>query len=419
MSFKTSQFFNSPQMAAAASNLASLFEPPSGADAAGWAEANARKAAAGRLAELFDYSKRPDYDHVMADRLAIGAGVYQPNQSYYSVDQTNATSRANNAADNARALQTNAADNQRALEVGQISGLADLYKPVGEGEVRPAIPQDVAGRFGVTRELPAEQGREKPITDEQLKAAILSKMPQNVQEAAAFGNTPVENVVTPNGPRIASRLDAIGQTPYETLKGGLTVTTNPDGTTTVTQGGSGSKITEFQGKQNAYATRMGGALPIIDELGGELTNFSQAAYDALPTIGTIKTGNGILSENYQKASNAGRLFLQSVLRLDSGAAIPPAEEAQYGDVFLPRPGDKPGTLEQKRLARNLAFQGVQSGMTPDQILATGRAVLAAQNAVLGATTAPPAPPATTAAPASTGRVIRFQRGADGRPVRAQ
>ncbi|TGT63717.1 hypothetical protein EN813_010120 [Mesorhizobium sp. M00.F.Ca.ET.170.01.1.1] len=416
MSFKTSQFFNSPQMAAAASNLASLFEPPSGADAAGWAEANARKAAAGRLTELFDYSKRPDYDQAMADRMAIGAGVYQPNQSYYSVDQQNATSRANDAADNARAIQTNSADNARALEVGQINGLADLYRPVGEGEVRPAIPADVAGRFGVTRELPAEQGREKPITDDQLKAAILGKMPQNMQEAAAFGSTPVENIATPNGPRIVTRLDAIGQAPYETPKGGLTVTTNPDGTTTVTQGGSGSKITEFQGKQNAYAARMGGALPIIDQLGGELTNFSQAAYDALPTFGTIKTGNGMLSENYQKASNAGRLFLQSVLRLDSGAAIPPAEEAQYGDVFLPRPGDKPGTLEQKRLARNLAFQGVQSGMTPDQILATGRAVLAAQNAVPDAITATPA---TTAAPAPTGGVIRFQRGADGRPVRAQ
>ncbi|WP_067002823.1 hypothetical protein [Mesorhizobium sp. WSM3873] len=410
---KSSQFFNNQAFAQAANNLASLFEPPSGADAAGWALANERKAAAQRLADFYDYRNNPNFDQQMFDRMGVAAGAYQPNQSYYSVDQTNATSRANNAADNERAIQTNAADNARALEVGQISGLADLYKPVGEGEVRPAIPQDVAGRFGVTRELPAEQGRVKPITDDQLKAAILSKMPQNVQEAAAFGGTPIEAIVTPEGPRNVTRLDAIGQTPYETLKGGLTVTTNPDGTTTVTQGGSGSKITEFQGKQNAYATRMGGALPIIDQLGGELTDFSQAAYDALPTVGTIKTGNGMLSENYQKASNAGRLFLQSVLRLDSGAAIPPAEEAQYGDVFLPRPGDKPGTLKQKRLARNLAFQGVQSGMTPDQILATGRAVLAAQNAVPGATTAPPA----TTAP--TSGVIKFQRGADGRPVRAQ
>lgn len=413
---KSSQFFNNQAFAQAANNLASLFEPPSGADAAGWALANERKAAAQRLADFYDYRNDPNFDQSTFDRLGIASGAYQPNQSYYSVDQGNATTRRGQDITAATSRANNESDNRRALEVGQINGLADLYKPVGEGEVRPAIPQDVAGRFGVTRELPAEQGREKPVTDDQLKAAILSKMPQNLQEAAAFGNTPVENVVTPDGPRIATRLDAIGQTPYETPKGGLTVTTNPDGTTTVTQGGSGSKITEFQGKQNAYATRMGGALPIIDQLGGELTNFSQAAYDALPTVGTIKTGNGMLSENYQRASNAGRLFLQSVLRLDSGAAIPPAEEAQYGDVFLPRPGDKPGTLEQKRLARNLAFHGVQSGMTPDQILATGRAVLSAQNAVPGATTAPPA---TTAAPVPTGGVIRFQRGADGRPVRAQ
>lgn len=411
MAFKASPYFNSPQFAQAAANLMTLFEPPSGADAAGWAAANAKKAEASRLAEQFSYltnptnQAAPDF-HQRADAYLLGTGGIAPTQSFYAQDANNATqrygydtqaatSRSNNAADNARAIRTNAADNARALEVGQINGLADLYKPVGEGEVRPAIPQDVAGRFGVTRELPAEQGREKTLTDEQVKGAILQTLPRSQQEAAAFGNTPVENIVTPNGPRIATRLDAIGQVPYDKPSAGLSVSMDKDGNVTYTMGGSGQKTTEFQGKQNAYVTRMRGVAPIIDSLGGELTDFSQAAYDALPTVGTIKTGNGMLSENYQKASNAGRVFLQSVLRLDSGAAIPPAEEAQYGDVFLPRPGDKPGTVAQKQYARTLALNGVEAGMTPDQILATGRAVLASG----GDPNATPSAAAPAAAPA--------------------
>lgn len=397
MAFKTSQFFNNQQFAQAANNLASLFEPPSGADAAGWAEANARKAAAGRLTQLFDYSKGPDYDQAVADRLAIGAGVYQPNQSYYSVNQQNATSRANNAADNARAVQTNAADNARALEVGQIGGLVDLFKPVGEGEVRPAIPQDVAGRFGVTRELPAEQGREKPITDEQLKAAILGKMPQAMQEAAAFGNTPVESVVTPNGPRIATRLDAIGREPYQAPKGAGITTTLPDGT--VVQVGGDKPITEAQGKLVNYGTTAEAMLPVLDKLGGELTSLPQD----LSTMAPRSYGGYLQSPEYQNARITGERFVQSILRNESGAATPDAEIQHYNETFLPAPGDKPETIRMKSWLRKVAVEALKGGMTKQARLAQIDAAMAAgppPEFSTDATAATPAPtaPAQTAAP---------------------
>ncbi|TPL87125.1 hypothetical protein [Mesorhizobium sp. B2-3-12] len=218
MPIRSSQFFNNPQFAQAASNLASLFEPPSGADAAGWAEANAKKQVASQLAQQFDYitnpanQAAPDYQR-RADSYMLATGGINPTQSFFAQNQNDATKRRGDDITAATSRANNADDNARALEVGQLGGLADFYKPVGEGEIRPAIPQDVAGRFGVTRELPADQGRVKPLTDDQLKAAILGQMPQSAQEAAAFGNTPVENVVTPNGPRIATRLDAIGQEP--------------------------------------------------------------------------------------------------------------------------------------------------------------------------------------------------------------
>jgi len=91
MPIKSSGYYNNPQFAQAASNLASLFEPPSGADAAGWAAANAKKAEASRLQQFFDYRNDPNFDQAAFDRMGVAAGAYQPNQSYYSVDQGNAT----------------------------------------------------------------------------------------------------------------------------------------------------------------------------------------------------------------------------------------------------------------------------------------------------------------------------------------
>jgi hypothetical protein len=165
---KSSGYFNNPAFAQAASNLSSLFEPPSGTDAAGWANANAKRQEAQRLQDFFEYQTGPDYDRETADRMGVGAGAFTPNQSFYSVDQGNATSRANNAA-----------DNERALEVGQIGALADLYKPVSEDAMRPEIPEDIAGRLGVGRALPAVQGNRSPLSETEWNAAQRERLRQD------------------------------------------------------------------------------------------------------------------------------------------------------------------------------------------------------------------------------------------------
>ncbi|RWD74272.1 hypothetical protein [Mesorhizobium sp.] len=317
MSFKASPYFNSPQFAQAASNLMALFEPPSGADAAGWATASAKKAEASRLAEQFSYltnptnQSAPDFRQ-RADAYLLGTGGITPTQSYYAQDANNATqrygydtqaaaSRANNAADNQRAIQTNTADNARALEVGQINGLADLYKPVGEGEVRPAIPQDVAGRFGITRDLPAELGREKPRSDAEVKGAILQTLPQELQQAAAFGSTPVESVVTPNGPRVVTRLDALGKQPVETkgqtinvggnndigtIPQGMMVTRDAQGNVTGMVAIPGGPVDQKDKEDAAQAatktsTRNASANIVVDDIDRALANI-----DASPALTT-------------------------------------------------------------------------------------------------------------------------------------
>ncbi|RVC95863.1 MAG: hypothetical protein EOS66_03925 [Mesorhizobium sp.] len=426
MAFKASPYFNSPQFAQAASNLMALFEPPSGADAAGWAAANAKKAEASRLAEQFSYltnptnQAAPDF-HQRADAYLLGTGGITPTQSFYAQDANNATqrygydtqaatSRSNNAADNQRAIQTNAADNARALEVGHINGLADLYKPVGEGEIRPAIPQDVAGRFGVTRELPAEQGREKPLTDDQLKAAILRTLPEEQQRAVAFGNTPVENVVTPTGPRIATRLDAIDQVPYDKPTGGLSVSMDKDGNVTYTMGGSGGgRSTDAQMKAN-YAGTMSTA-PTLDLLSAydngklpnstdyQMFNLKKIAPDAFMPV----LNNGM--------SDAGQIFYQNLstvlpyqLMAQSGQAVTEQEYTRKLRELVPVPGEAKDVTAAKRRTLETYLHAVANYAGKD-----GLPILDALNQYHSGAAAIPAPspgaPQATPAPAQAASPI--------------
>lgn len=144
---------------------------------------------------------------------------------------------------------------------------------------------------------------------------------------------------------------------------GLSVTTNPDGTTTVTQGGPSKALTEGQSKDAVYFTRASAALPVVDQLEGSLLSYGEYAADAVPA----GLGNYLKSEDYQVAQNAGREFLASILRKDTGAAVTPSEEKLYGDIFLPRPGDKPATIERKRQARAVALAAIEAGMPPQAI----------------------------------------------------
>lgn len=153
---------------------------------------------------------------------------------------------------------------------------------------------------------------------------------------------------------------------------GLSVTTNPDGTTTVTQGGPNRPLTEAQSKDTVYATRAAGALPVLDQLGSNLTDPVQRAVEGDPT-GLVR-GN-VQSPEFQQANQAGLEFLQAILRKDTGAAITAEEQNQYGRVYLPQPGDSDQVLEQKRVSRQRALAAIEAGIPPQGILNQERALL--------------------------------------------
>lgn len=209
MAIAPNRYFNDPGIARAAASLSSLFSPAmgaeSGAEAAAFATADARRAEMNNLGRLFDYTSDPNFDQTRFDRMGLATGRWTPNQSFYSVDQSNLTSRANNAADNARMLQTNMLDNQR-------QAITSLYDTVAPGEIRPAVPENLMGVLGLPG-IDQVTGAPKPLTESEVNAQRILSLPPELQDAIAFGNTPVENIVTPEGPRVQTRLGSIGQEP--------------------------------------------------------------------------------------------------------------------------------------------------------------------------------------------------------------
>jgi hypothetical protein len=187
--------------------------------------------------------------------------------------------------------------------------------------------------------------------------------------------------------------------------GGLTVTTNPDGTTTVQQGGSGGKLTEAQGKDLGFYTRGAQANLGLATLEGQLTDLVQQNAGAAP----LGLGNYMRSPEFRQAKVEADNFLTALLRKDTGAAITDGEFNLYGPMFLPIPGDDPATIALKRQKRATALLGLRSGLgTAEIVAASNEAALglpdpAVEAAGLEASQPDPAPAApvtVTGAPAS-------------------
>lgn len=224
MPIKTNGYYNDPAFAQAASNLMQLFAPPSGSDAAGWATANAKNAEASRLAAQFDYltnpanQSAPDFRQ-QADAYLLGTGSMTPNQSFYSVDLGDQTTRRGQDVTAATSRANNAADNQRSL-------LGTLYGPLNEGQIRPELPADIAGAYGLPAvALPSVAGAPKPMSESEVQGAERMRLAeqglltdQMILDTIIGAETPVE-VVDPvtNQPRFSTPGAAVrtGAQPYE------------------------------------------------------------------------------------------------------------------------------------------------------------------------------------------------------------
>ena len=111
--------------------------------------------------------------------------------------------------------------------------------------------------------------------------------------------------------------------------------------------------TEGQKKEAIYASRMTRANKVIKDIEGDISGqgtIGQAIQGAVP--------NWMKSENTQVFEQAKRDFMNAVLRQESGAVISPSEFANANTQYFPQPGDGANVLEQKRINRALALDGL-------------------------------------------------------------
>jgi hypothetical protein len=232
-----------PYFAQGVSSLMKAFAPPSAQEVYAGAKAQETKAKLGQMAEMFDLAKSPSFDQSRFDRLGVAGGVFTPSQSYYAVDRSNDTSRANNLADNQRALVQTGMQQE-----GETT--RSLLTPVSAGATR-FVPKSIASAFalpemqmgavnagqGDTVYAPngaVYRGAAKPLSEAEAKGQIIAGLSPAERRALALGSTPVEPVVGADGaPQLTWRADSIGKRPYD-KPSGQPQTSNyrtPDGTT--------------------------------------------------------------------------------------------------------------------------------------------------------------------------------------------
>jgi len=239
MAVRSRRYYND-QIGSTFDGLANLFDDPTGAKAAVHARASALRDEAARKNDFAYLAADAGVGRDQLDRAAMAAGLWNPNQSYYNVDQSNATTRRGQDITSQTSIFNNNADNQRALTIGRENNENSIIRaamdPIAQGQTR-FLPPEVAQRLGMPEQQrgilsmsPGEKailpdgteiyGNAKPLSETEVKGGVLSDSYQDPSlrdrvVQSVIGSPDVEQVMTPDGPRIVSRADAIGQAPYK------------------------------------------------------------------------------------------------------------------------------------------------------------------------------------------------------------
>lgn len=217
---------------------------------------------------------------------------------------------------------------------------AMIWRSKGDGALTPEQRMALAGAPDIAAKfMPEPQENFRPATPEEA-----------AQYGAAGGQFGPNRRFYAINPPSGMSVEADGQ-------GGFRLVQGPGV-------GGGKPLTEGQSKDTVFATRAEGALTVLDKVDTALTSFPERVAENDPT-GLVR---GMQTPEFQQAQQSGLEFLQAILRKDTGAAITPAEQQEYGRVYLPQPGDGPQIIEQKRASRRRALEAIKAGMPPQAIL---------------------------------------------------
>lgn len=186
-------------------------------------------------------------------------------------------------------------------------------------------------------------------------------------------------------------------------------TPTPNGGSITTIPGTGKAPIETQIKNQSFYIRQSAAEQTLSDPGA-LEKFLDPS-NAIPR----EIGMGFLQSGpAQAVDQAGDEWVNSLLRPDSGAAIPPEEMSRYRATYVPEWGDKPEKLAQKKAARVRAAQGIKAGLTPEQVVEAEGIIARNPNPVLKQA-APKAPPKFGAIVEKDGKRYRFLGGDPANP----
>lgn len=118
-----------------------------------------------------------------------------------------------------------------------------------------------------------------------------------------------------------------------------------------------------QAQAASFASSAKKAEDAFNELTAAGFNRADAKYSAYADVSRVPYLGGMLAsltpKDLAKQNAAERMFLNSIMRRDSGATIPPAEMAEGAKLYFPRPGDDAETLKLKqrnRIGRRAALE---------------------------------------------------------------
>lgn len=118
------------------------------------------------------------------------------------------------------------------------------------------------------------------------------------------------------------------------------------------------KLTEGQSKDVGFFRRGTAANRELEKYEEALLQVSDTLYGKLP----FGAGRFLQDADFQLGDRAAKEMLAVMLRKDTGAQVTDQEFDLYGPMYIPMPGDKPETLQAKRVARQNFLQGLQDGM---------------------------------------------------------
>jgi hypothetical protein len=302
MNTRPNRYFNDPNMAAAFSNLAGIFAPPSAQDFYAQSKTEGQDFQNKAIADAWSQMTAQGVTPQDQDRYGIAATLFgqgfNPSQSNRSVDIASADRRYGVDVGANTALATNRLDNETRLR-GNVLGLA------GDPSGSQAIDADMLAAITGVSGLPSLPGAQ-PVapTDAQVlgqnRQSMLDEIP-GLREALAADGIDASNVVTPNGPRMMPTGQAAlqGQEPFvnrgaEAAQKIVTYRT-PDGRTgtALFDPTTGSLVDQATGAALPEGVVTGNISDTAEGLTGAQNSRFQAQGSAiagaLDTIGQLKT----------------------------------------------------------------------------------------------------------------------------------